>query len=271
MRIVLALVSTVVLAGVALGYVRYMTDGGVPIRWYADTIEVQVAPVPASLAADLTMTAVKDAVAAWTVIDCDAPTVSVVSDDAAKIDEADGRNSIVWFTDARAWNESFSSVELARTLVIHKVLSGTIVEADIAVNLGGFPFSVGPVCELGRWDLQGALTHELGHFFGLDHSLVASATMTARTDPADCELRTLDADDIAGFCASYDRPAVVEPEVEPDGAEGVEQVEVGDVGAEVEPVRSPDDGGCGAGGGLAGGGLVGLVVCRVRRGRRANG
>lgn len=270
MRLVLALLSTVVFTSAALAYVRYLTGGGSPIRWFVRDIEVSVAPMPTGLDPVQTRAAVEGAIAAWIAIDCDPPLTHTVSDEAAAIDEGDGRNSVVWFTSPAAWNQQFSAAELARTLIIHKVTSGTIVDADIAVNLGGFAFSAGPTCELGRYDLQGALTHEFGHFFGLDHSPVTSATMAARTDPADCEMRTLDGDDVAGFCATYDRPAEVEPEATPEGAvepspEVVEAVEV---------TRGADDG-CGGAvtsgttGWMALGGAL-LLAARLRRARRAS-
>ncbi len=59
-------------------------------------------------------------------------------------------------------------------------------------------------------DLQAVLTHEVGHLIGLDHSRVPGATMVAETQAfGTSELRSLDADDIAGVCALY---PVREPE-----------------------------------------------------------
>lgn len=275
MRFVLALVSTVLLGGVAVAYEQYLTTGGVPIRWYELELEVGVATVP-MLDPGAAMNAVDASIAAWTAIDCDGPAVTATLDADAVIDDADGRNSVVWFTNGAAWGERFSAAELARTLVIHKVRSGTIVEADIAVNLGGFAFSAGASCELGRYDLQSALTHEFGHFFGLDHSLVTSATMAPRSEPGDCELRTLDADDIAGFCATYDRPAEVEPTPEPEpevsesAAEEAIEVEAIEVEA-TEPDRPRKDEGCTGGGPVGLIGLFGFSIGRARRGRRATG
>jgi len=279
MRLVLALMSAVVLSGAALGFVRYLSESGAPLRWFERQIALHVAPAPPSLDADDAMRALSGAISQWTEIDCDPPGLSAATDESATLDDGDGKNSMVWFTDREAWNARFSVTELARTLLIHKVQSGTIVDADIAVNLGGFPFSAGPICVLGRYDLQSVLTHELGHFFGLDHSSVASASMTAKTEPGDCEMRTLDADDIAGFCASYDRPAEVEvelaaeasPEATPEAA--VEPAP----DAVVERVPAGDDGCHGGLSGvlglwaLAAGGLrVGRRSARLRSGRRAS-
>ncbi|MFT3922987.1 MAG: matrixin family metalloprotease [Myxococcales bacterium] len=64
-------------------------------------------------------------------------------------------------------------------------------------------------------DLEGTLTHELGHFLGLDHSDVPGATMQAEASGMQTlELRTLEADDVAGICEIYGQGQL--PELEDD-------------------------------------------------------
>jgi hypothetical protein len=64
-------------------------------------------------------------------------------------------------------------------------------------------------------DLEAALTHELGHFLGLDHSDVPGATMQPEAMGFGAtDLRTLEADDIAGICAIYGEGNLPEPEPE---------------------------------------------------------
>lgn len=261
--------------GLAHGFVRYLTAGGVPLRWVEPSLAIGVAPDPlAPLTLDAALDAMREAVATWTTIDCDPPEVSVAVAEDAALDPSDMRSNVIWFHDAAAWNQRFSVTELARTIVIHRTVSGAIVDADIAVNLGGFPFSAEPICVAAHFDLRGVLTHELGHFFGLDHSDVESATMTARIDPGGCELRTLDPDDIAGFCATYDRPEPVEPEPGPEPVEPVESIEPTDAiepSAETTEAPGRSDDGC-AGGLLdpfAGCALALSLFVRWRRRRRA--
>ena len=57
-------------------------------------------------------------------------------------------------------------------------------------------------------DLQTVATHEMGHFFGLDHSAIVRALMFPF---APAVLTTLSYDDVAGISTSYQNPARVVP------------------------------------------------------------
>lgn len=73
---------------------------------------------------------------------------------------------------------------------------GQIMDADVLFN-PSTPYSTGGV---GGQDLQTVATHELGHFFGLDHSGVVRATMFPFAPAVE---QTLSYDDVAGISALY--------------------------------------------------------------------
>jgi len=90
------------------------------------------------------------------------------------------------------------------TLVWHNPDDGEIYDADMQINetLGELELC-GAVCPEGRVDLQNVITHEAGHFFGLGHSNVRTATMSARASVGEISKRDLSDDDRAGLCAIY--------------------------------------------------------------------
>ncbi|HEV8321881.1 MAG TPA: PKD domain-containing protein [Myxococcota bacterium] len=83
---------------------------------------------------------------------------------------------------------------------------GRILEADIAFN-NGVDFitnagaSSGPC--FGEVDMRGVVTHEIGHFIGLDHTTVPGATMQAALGSCDPSAASLSSDDIDGAAFLY--------------------------------------------------------------------
>jgi hypothetical protein len=75
-----------------------------------------------------------------------------------------------------------------------------IEEADILFN-PTLQFSTSG--EDGKFDIQGVLTHEIGHFLGLDHSALISSVMVPFASPSQLDQRTLAYDDIAGVSEIY--------------------------------------------------------------------
>ena len=55
-------------------------------------------------------------------------------------------------------------------------------------------------------DVQNVVTHEAGHFIGIDHSSVAVATMAATATPCETNKRTLETDDIEATQFLYSTP-----------------------------------------------------------------
>lgn len=73
-------------------------------------------------------------------------------------------------------------------------------EADIAFN-PAFDFSTS--ADSGKYDIQGVITHEIGHFLGLDHAGLISSVMVPFSLPSQLDQRTLSYDDIAGVTEIY--------------------------------------------------------------------
>ena len=77
--------------------------------------------------------------------------------------------------------------------------------ADVAMNGENYRWALGPSGALaasGTFDLQAVLTHELGHFSGLGHTMVAHDTMYYSWTPWQGQ-RTPSADDKRGLCSIY--------------------------------------------------------------------
>lgn len=107
----------------------------------------------------------------------------------------------------------YSPLALALASVSHDPRNGEIVDVDIEINADDWEFELIDENSDGtRHDLQNTLTHEIGHFIGLDHchvdALVSGddctpVTMRAQADLADTSMRDLSEDDIAGAVDIY--------------------------------------------------------------------
>ena len=71
------------------------------------------------------------------------------------------------------------------------------------MNGGGFSFSTETPRD-GQIDALNTLTHEAGHFLGLDHSSDHEATMYAQAPPGEIKKRSLETDDKNGICFLYE-------------------------------------------------------------------
>jgi hypothetical protein len=118
--------------------------------------------------------------------------------------------NIVLFQDNN-WTYQGIDNTLAKTTVTFDNDTGEIFDADIEVNHAYNEFTVSDTNVV--YDLQSVMTHEVGHFIGLDHTPDFEGTMYAGYDEGTTELRTLEPDDIDAACAVYppDRTATCDP------------------------------------------------------------
>jgi hypothetical protein len=166
------------------------------------------------ISAHATDQALRAAFSAWLGADCDgggSPSLGVIPLGGASCDRVEfnpaesGRpltpnaNLVIYRDDAWPYvNERFV---IARTSITFDPTTGAIFDADIEINSFRNEFSLSDAMVSN--DLQSVLTHEVGHFLGLDHTLVPNATMLADYELSDLGTRTLSSDDAAGICAIY--------------------------------------------------------------------
>jgi hypothetical protein len=234
----LLLAAAAMSAGTAQAFVRTTTDKNAAVRWPRTCVEliVHTASPPPNETPEMVVNAARAAAATWSHegLSCSGFELLVTTDDMVAMAAAanDGRNHMFFRQDAWPYEPS----ALAITTVFARQDNGTILDADVELNaVAGGRFKWGDlVAGLGTGihveDLQNTLTHEFGHFLGLDHncylsgsnakrgvdqngvivpecdqasSTVMAATMFAAVAPGDVERRTLTDDDIAGVCAIY--------------------------------------------------------------------
>jgi MYXO-CTERM domain-containing protein len=105
---------------------------------------------------------------------------------------------------------------LAITTLSINVDTGDIYGVDVELNSALADFTT--TDEDVGIDLESIVTHEAGHFLGLDHSTTFDAVMREDYRPGDLAPRTLKPDDIAGICSIYpDDRSIEENTCDPRG------------------------------------------------------
>jgi hypothetical protein len=186
---------------------------GAPLYWASDciTLSVQADGAPRSgIDYEAAEASVKRAVAAWTSAKCrgGSPSLRVdvtgpVSCDASEYSGEHRNANIVMFRE-NYWPYQDSEDALGYTRVRFDLedAPGSLWDADIEINAVTEPLSAGEPAD-NEVDLDSLLTHEMGHLLGLAHTLDETATMRAGYTLGSTEVRTPEADDIAGLCAIY--------------------------------------------------------------------
>ena len=236
----------------AQAYVREVTSKGVPIAWSYPCVSMHVsldAPPPVLTSADV-LAAATAAMATWSfpqVAGTDIRLNLVVEPQATLAAGYDKKNVIVFRQDnwcreyslpddgGAPGSDCYPSSALAVTSIFKNTKTGEILDADIEFNAVNFPWGdlVGQpaLATSDTADFQNALTHELGHVVGLDHTCytpndgptrpydntgspaadcsaalpaaITEATMYPSVVLSDTLRRDLAADDILGVCEIY--------------------------------------------------------------------
>lgn len=203
-RILLTLLTLATLSGTsALAYVHQRTALQHPLRW-ADTLVhfvVQSEGAP-GINDGSDRTAIQAAFSAWGSSD---NFLQLAEDaDPAQRARTDWRSDDIHLVTWDDTNESgfFGSGSglVAATPVEFDPQTGAILDADVILD-GTRPWST--TLEAGKFDVQAVVTHEVGHFLGLDHSAVHRATMNPAVKEGQTWQRSLESDDRAGATALY--------------------------------------------------------------------
>lgn len=109
-------------------------------------------------------------------------------------------NFLRFAKDTSEWGQS--KFVFALTFLTFNKSSGEIVDADILFDDADFDFC-GSDCKAGENSLCNTITHEIGHFLGMDHSQFSEATMYATAPAGETKKCTLHEDDRQGVCTAY--------------------------------------------------------------------
>ena len=237
MRSVAAALFVSLLPALASGFTPYTIDSdpNVPLRWCGMSAPFGFDnTTPQDITLDAAIATVVAAFQPWAALTCDGATTpstfdfdTVAKTRTVGFDESEGasnQNMLTFVVDKSAWPHDTGI--LALTTLTFSNLTGAIVDADMEFNDAFFPLATD-----GRKtaiDLANTVTHEAGHFLGLNHSTSGSATMFRSAPPGETKKRDLAPDDKEGFCflyADHENPCTDEPATrcgdEPCAGDGV--------------------------------------------------
>jgi hypothetical protein len=157
-------------------------------RWASTPITVKVNTAGNSTIndSDHGVTAVVGAIKAWGIISASSTSSAAVRGSAPAIIMLNTNGSVCTGTCLAATLTGYYS-------------GSTIYDADIYTNTRyNYTSSRETDGCSGEYDINGIMTHEVGHVIGLGHSSVSGATMYPSVSSCNYNNRTLEADDIAG-------------------------------------------------------------------------
>jgi hypothetical protein len=195
MRIGLALV-VLLSASTAQGYVREKTNSGIGVRWGSScvTLTPDSSP-PFGFSTDASTAALTRAIAHWQSSTTACAYLALSATAPEKTEARLDRVNVVKFRKdqwCRPPEDStgqmcFSADAASITTSFYVAGTGEILDSDIELNDVGFTFFDEPATTSPRpgtkeADLEATLTHELGHFQGLDHTCWDHSSPVQPTD-----------------------------------------------------------------------------------------
>lgn len=210
------------------------------LYWTAPRITWQQSSVGnPQTAGDTEFTAVRDSFKSWQDVFANCGNLEIVEgpvvDDRAVgyVQQGDNRNLVLFRTrrcsdvvpsgatcrdedtcanEFDCWDHGDGTIGI--TLTTYDERSGIIYDSDIELNAAAFTFTTansggtcGPINTTNcvSTDVQNTVTHEVGHFIGLDHTDASGSTMNPRAPPGETAKRIVDSGSASFVCAAYPR------------------------------------------------------------------
>jgi uncharacterized protein (TIGR03437 family) len=149
--------------------------------------------------------AINNALGAWNGVATTSARFLTLQMTTLSYDSSDGNDVIVFADDA--FTESFTNGIVAITAIASYSCPGNACGVDGQIFDTDIFFSTfvqfSTTQDPGTYDIQSAVTHELGHSMGANHTNILSATMYAFTTQQDTHEQTLSADDVAFVSSMY--------------------------------------------------------------------
>jgi hypothetical protein len=201
-------------SGVPSGYdptVNGCITQGTPLAWQPPRVPIGVVSAASSQIPLSDATHVLDlAISAWNQVACvrgkpdiqlydDGP-IQRVPQPCTSSDSCDPASHDYVVFDDSGWPHDDPANALGLTTVTFGVDDGRIFSAYTEINTATKQIVVQEPPPQGAYDLQGILTHEMGHFLGLAHATSTSSIMYAYYKAGAIELTS---DDEQGLCAIY--------------------------------------------------------------------
>lgn len=187
------------------------TDG-IPLEWHRRCTSYSLnATGTTTLTMDEVRSIMTTAFDQWTSITCDGASPGLQVRQMTELNTCDHAEYQVAGTNIQTvafthdWNPLYDPNAYAVTTVWHNVQTGEILDVDMEINENRGPYTTCPDagCTDGRVDLLNVVTHETGHYFGLGHTTIPTATMYRASPAGETIKRSLEDDDRAGLCEIY--------------------------------------------------------------------
>jgi hypothetical protein len=157
----------------------------------------------------LATSVIEQAFSAWQGADCSGAPPSIVVRNLGAVtcarreySKTQPNANVFMFRDGD-WPYDGAGTTIAFTTLTYNTETGELYNADVEVNSAENVLTVSDTPGGAVTDLLAVMTHEVGHFLGLSHSLDRTATMWWDYTNGQTQQRSLEADDIAGICEIY--------------------------------------------------------------------